>query len=76
MWCGVQDVVFGTTRTSHFSLCITVGFFLFECSALGISDVIFKTFSFLLNLHHWLSLVSNCSVCRVLSFLSSGSACH
>ncbi|KAK7089807.1 protein CLN8-like [Littorina saxatilis] len=57
-----KDVVFGTTPTSYFSLCITVGFFLFECSALTISDVIFKSFSFLLNLHHWLSLVGYCLV--------------
>ena len=51
-------MVFATTPTSSFALCITIGFFLFECSALSISDVVFKTFSFLLNLHHWLSLVS------------------
>nr|KAG5706406.1 hypothetical protein BaRGS_033167 [Batillaria attramentaria] len=52
-----KDVVFGTTATSSFALCITVGFFLFECGALTVSDAIFKSFSFLLNLHHWLSLV-------------------
>ncbi|KAL8585845.1 hypothetical protein ACOMHN_040070 [Nucella lapillus] len=57
-----QDVVFGTTPTSSFSMCITIGFFLFECSALAISDVVFKSFSFLLNLHHWLSLVGYCLV--------------
>lgn len=52
-----KDVVFGTTSTSHFALLVTVGFFLFECGALTLSDIFFKSFSFLLNLHHWLSLV-------------------
>ncbi|XP_046343047.2 protein CLN8-like isoform X3 [Haliotis rufescens] len=51
-----NDVVFGTTQTSYFALCVTEGFFIFECSALAVSDVIFNSFSLLLNLHHWLSL--------------------
>lgn len=52
-----RDVVFGTTPTSHFSITITLGFFLFEVAAISISDMVYKTFSFLLNLHHWLSLM-------------------
>ncbi|KAK3578687.1 hypothetical protein CHS0354_002993 [Potamilus streckersoni] len=53
----IKDVVNATTPTSYFALAVTVGFFIFECSALLASDIIYKQFSFLLNLHHWLSLV-------------------
>ncbi|XP_066283819.1 protein CLN8-like isoform X1 [Branchiostoma lanceolatum] len=52
-----KDVVFATTPTSFFAICTTIGFFLFECSTLLVSDVIFRKMSILLNLHHWLSLV-------------------
>lgn len=52
-----HDVIFGTTPTSHFALAITVGFFIFECGALSISDVIFRTASIMLNVHHWLALM-------------------
>ncbi|XP_046580840.1 LOW QUALITY PROTEIN: protein CLN8-like [Haliotis rubra] len=57
-----NDVVFGTTQTGYFALCVTEGFFIFECSALAISDIIFKSFNILLNLHHWLSLTGYCVV--------------
>lgn len=63
-----KDVVFATTPTSYFALTITVGFFIFECSAIIISDIIYKKFSFLLNLHHWLSLVGY----SVLMIVESG----
>ena len=53
----IKDVVFATTPTSYFALTVTVGFFIFECSMLLWSDIHFKQFNFLLNLHHWLSLV-------------------
>ncbi|XP_050411622.1 protein CLN8 [Patella vulgata] len=52
-----RDVVFGTTATTYFAIATTVGFFTFECTALLISDIIFRNYSMLLNLHHWLSLV-------------------
>ncbi|XP_013417452.1 protein CLN8 [Lingula anatina] len=52
-----EDVVFATTPTSWFSLCLCVGFFLFECSAMFVSDVIFRQANPLLNLHHWLALL-------------------
>ena len=51
-----KDVVFATTPTSYFALTVTVGFFLFECATVLISDIIYKKVSFLLNLHHCLSL--------------------
>ena len=63
-----KDVVLATTPTSYFALTITVGFFIFECSAIIISDIIYKKFSFLLNLHHWLSLVGY----SVLMIVESG----
>ncbi|ESO85190.1 hypothetical protein LOTGIDRAFT_130850, partial [Lottia gigantea] len=52
-----RDVIFGKTPTSSFAITVTVGFFAFECSALLISDIVFKSANVLLNLHHWLSLV-------------------
>jgi len=54
----VKDVVFATTPTSYFAMTVTVGFFIFECSALTFSDYYFKQSNFLLNLHHWVSLVA------------------
>lgn len=52
-----KDIVFGTTPTSYFALTATVGFFCFECLAVSISDIVYKRFSILLNIHHWISLV-------------------
>ena len=51
-----EDVVFATTPSSYLAMCITVGFFIFECTALTVSDVYFGCFSHLLHLHHWISL--------------------
>ncbi|KAL4226779.1 glutamate reuptake [Mactra antiquata] len=53
----VKDVVYATTPTSHFAMTTTVGFFIFECAMILWSDIYYKTFNMLLNLHHWLSLV-------------------
>ena len=52
-----KDVVFGTTQTSYFAMTTTVGFFIFECLAVSISDIIYKKLSILLNIHHWISLI-------------------
>ncbi|XP_069141600.1 protein CLN8-like [Argopecten irradians] len=52
----VKDPVFSTTPTSYFALTTTVGFFVFECGTLLISDIVYRKASILLNLHHWLSL--------------------
>lgn len=50
------DVVFSKTQTSYFAVTTTIGFFVFECIALMISDVVYKKPCLLLNVHHWLSL--------------------
>lgn len=52
-----KDPVFATTPTTYFALSTTVGFFLFECIAILISDIVFRSASWLLNIHHWLSLI-------------------
>ncbi|XP_052782052.1 protein CLN8-like [Mya arenaria] len=52
-----HDVVFAKTPFSNFAMCITVGFFVFECFMVCWSDLYFRQFNLLLNLHHWLSLV-------------------
>lgn len=52
-----KDVVFATTPTSHFAMTTTVGFFIFECSMISWSDIYYRQFNLLLNLHHWISLV-------------------
>ncbi|XP_041347050.1 protein CLN8-like [Gigantopelta aegis] len=51
------DRVFGKNQTSYIALCATVGFFIFECSAVLVSDFIYKSVSILLNIHHWLALI-------------------
>ena len=51
-----KDAVYATTPTSYFALTATVGFFVFECSALLVSDIVYRKASVLLNIHHWLSL--------------------
>ncbi|KAK0045703.1 protein CLN8, partial [Biomphalaria pfeifferi] len=53
-----RDVVFGKNATSSFAMCITVGFFLFELTAVVLSDIAFKTFSRMLILHHGLALIA------------------
>lgn len=53
----VHDVVYATTPTSHFAMTTTVGFFIFECTMILWSDIYYQTFSVLLNIHHWLSLI-------------------
>ncbi|KAH3880133.1 protein CLN8-like [Dreissena polymorpha] len=52
-----KDVVFATTPISHFAMCTTTGFFLFECLMVLWSDIYFKQFNMLLNIHHWVSLI-------------------
>ena len=52
----VNDVVFATTPTSHFAMTTTVGFFVFECAMILWSDIYYRQYNFLLNLHHWISL--------------------
>ena len=52
-----KDPVFATSPTSYFSLTVTVGFFVFECGAIMISDIVYRKVSILLNIHHWLSLL-------------------
>ena len=52
-----KDPVFATNPTSYFGLTVTVGFFVFECSATMVSDILFKNISIALNIHHWLSLL-------------------
>ena len=51
-----KDMALATTPTSHLAICVTVGFFVFEVVALTLSDIYFRTFSRLLQLHHWVSL--------------------
>ncbi|CAL1531492.1 unnamed protein product [Lymnaea stagnalis] len=53
-----RDIVFGKNATSSFAMCVTVGFFIFELSAVLLSDVAFKTFSKMLIMHHGLALVA------------------
>ncbi|KAH3880135.1 protein CLN8-like [Dreissena polymorpha] len=62
-----HDVVFATTPTSHFAMCTTVGFFIFECSMILWSDIYYKQFNLLLNLHHWLSLIAYSTLIYVKS---------
>lgn len=54
----IKDVVSAKSPTSYFSISVSTGFFLFECSAILYSDFVYsKSVSILLNLHHWLSLM-------------------
>lgn len=53
----IKDVAFATTPLSHFAITTTVGFFMFEVAMITWSDVYYRQFNFLLNLHHWLSLI-------------------
>ena len=53
----VKDVVFSTTPLSNLAMSTTVGFFLFEVAMITWSDIYYRQFNFLLNLHHWISLI-------------------
>ena len=52
-----RDVVFGRNVTSAMSMYYTVGFFIFELSAVIVSDMCFRTFSKMLITHHGLALL-------------------
>ena len=52
-----RDMVFGRTISSDFFIARIVGFFIFECSFLFLSDLLFKTFNRGLAIHHTLSLL-------------------
>ena len=52
-----NDKVFGRTLASDFFIARIVGFFVFECSFLFMSDIKFKTFNRGLTIHHTLSLL-------------------
>lgn len=52
-----KDVVRATCTSSHFAVCMCVGFFLFECTALFSSNVIFRNFDPFLATHHSVSLI-------------------
>ena len=52
-----NDVVETSTFSSHYAMCITVGFFFFECTTLFSSNIIFREFDGFLATHHLLSLV-------------------
>ncbi|KAL5517083.1 hypothetical protein EMCRGX_G002552 [Ephydatia muelleri] len=58
-----QDVVKATTQTSFLTASIIVGFFVFEVTALAISDIVFRTFDPALFAHHWLCLVGCSTMC-------------
>ncbi|CAH1784088.1 unnamed protein product [Owenia fusiformis] len=53
----IEDVVYATCPTSNFAVHIILGFFIFEVTILGISEMIYKSFNLLLNVHHWFSLL-------------------
>ena len=53
-----RDVVFGRSATSTLAMYVTVGFFIFELSAVVISDIVFGTLSKMLIIHHGLGLIS------------------
>ena len=52
-----KDVVETTTFSSHYAIYITVGFFIFECTMLFSSNIIFREFDSFLASHHLLSLL-------------------
>ena len=56
------DVVNGINVTSFISLHLFIGFFIFECSALYISNIVFRFFDPFLAAHHTLSLLGGCMV--------------
>lgn len=57
-----KDVIYGTTPTSFYAMTTTVGFFCFECLAVSLSDIYYRRFSMLLNIHHWISLIGYTTV--------------
>ena len=52
-----SDVVEASTFSSHYIVCITVGYFFFECTTLFSSNIIYREFIIYLVIHHLLSLV-------------------
>ncbi|KAI6647253.1 Protein CLN8-like [Oopsacas minuta] len=52
-----NDKVFGRTLSSDFFIARIVGFFIFECMFLFMSDIVFKTLNKGLAIHHTLSLL-------------------
>lgn len=53
-----RDVLHSHTVTSELSIGYAVGFFVFECSALYTSNIVFRTFDSFLFTHHTLSLAA------------------
>ena len=52
-----EDVVKVSTFSSHLAVDVVVGFFIFECTALFSSNIIFREFDMALAAHHLLSLL-------------------
>ena len=52
----IKDVIYATSPTSYTAVTLTIGFFVFECGMLLFSDIYYRQFNILLNIHHWLSL--------------------
>ncbi|XP_013417461.1 protein CLN8-like [Lingula anatina] len=63
----IKDVVHATTPTSWFTNIVSIGFFLFECSAILFCDLYFRQGNMLLNLHHMLALTGCVMVLRYRS---------
>lgn len=53
-----KDIVNAKTALSVLSIYVTVGFFVFECLALYVSNIVFRFFDKFLFLHHTLSLLA------------------
>ena len=54
----LDDIVFGKTLSSQFLIATIVGFFVFECSLLLVSDLLFHQRSYALLAHHSISLIA------------------
>lgn len=57
-----RDVVMGKTRNSYFMMIVTCGFFIFECTTLYVSNVVFRYFDPKLAVHHSLALIGYLAV--------------
>lgn len=63
VWCLVlddtfhKDIVNGANVSSYLAVYFTLGFFLFECVALLLSNIYFRFFDAFLFVHHFLSLI-------------------
>lgn len=51
-----ENTVYDTTPTSFILCTSALGFFAFECTALTFSDISYRKFSYLLQLHHWIGM--------------------